>query len=82
MDPVLPSAASEIDKPVMALLVSSIVVCAPGTVLAGASFTAATVTVLVATLLRLLSDCPSLTWKLMLRLAVVGLSLLLKYVTD
>ena len=38
--PVLPSAASEMARPVMALLVSSLVVCATGTVLTGASFTA------------------------------------------
>ena len=46
----LPAAASRsaIDSPVMALVVSSLVLCAPGTVFTGASLIAVTVTLTVA----------------------------------
>ena len=48
----------------------------------GASLTAATVTNVVPTLLRLLAAAPSLTWNPIVRAAVLGLSLVLLYVTE
>ena len=61
--------------------VSSAVVWAAGTVLTGASLTAVTAIELVAMLLRLLSACPSLTWKATVRAAGLGFSLAFSKVT-
>src|SRR5690606_7843229 len=75
----LPASASLKLIPVMALGMSSVTPMVAGAATIGASLTAVTLTVLVA---GVLSSSPSLTTKLTVRLAVLGASLLLLYVTE
>ena len=77
----MPSASDAERVPVVIEKVSaaavSVSVMLLGAVTIGVSFTAATVTVLMEMLLLALEALPSLTWKLTVRLVVLGFSLLL-----
>ena len=66
-----PASGSAKLMPVRTLAWSSVTLRVAGAVICGASFTAVTLSTLVA---RLLSAVPSLTWKLMVRAAVLGAS--------